>query len=60
MGVGGAFCDSGFSADVGLMSLSPGNIGRFGRVVNGSQNFDDAVRDLRLSPVLQFGFTYAV
>jgi len=49
----------GFSADLGLMSLSPGNIGRFGKVVNGSQNLDDMVRDLRLSPVLQFSFTYA-
>jgi len=49
----------GFSADLGLMSLSPGNIGRFGRVVNGSQNLDDVVRDLRLSPMVQFSFTYA-
>jgi len=49
----------GFSADLGLMSLSPGAIGRAGRVVSGSQNLDDMVRDLRLSPVLQLGFTYS-
>jgi hypothetical protein len=61
-GTGGSYGKSGswgFSADLGLMSLSPGNIGRFGKVVNGSQNLDDMVRDLRLSPVLQFGFNYA-
>jgi|GEM_PF-664527 len=49
----------GFSADLGLMSLSPGNIGRIGKVFSGSQNLDDMVRDLRLSPVLQLGFTYS-
>ena len=61
-GTGGTYGKSGswgFSADFGLMSLSPGNIGRFGKVLNGSQNLDDMVRDLRLSPVLQFGFSYA-
>lgn len=61
-GTGGTYGKSGswgFSADLGLMSLSPGNIGRFGKVLGGSQNLDDMVRDLRLSPVLQFGFTYA-
>jgi hypothetical protein len=49
----------GFTADLGLMSLSPGAIGRIGKVFSGSQNLDDMVRDLRLSPVLQFGFSYA-
>jgi hypothetical protein len=48
----------GFTADVGIMSTNPGSIGRVGRVVNGSRSFDDVVRDLRLSPVLQFGFSY--
>lgn len=48
----------GFSADVGIMSTNPGSIGRVGRAVNGSRSFDDVVRDLRLSPVLQFGFSY--
>ena len=46
----------GFTADLGVMSLRPGNIGR---AVNGSRSFDDVVRDLRLSPVLQFGLSYA-
>ena len=61
-GTGGTYGKSGswgFTADLGLMSLSPGNIGRFGRGANGSQNLDDMVRDLRLSPVLQVGFTFA-
>lgn len=49
----------GFSADLGVMSLAPGNIRGLGKVFNGSQNLDDVVRDLRLSPVLQFGFSYA-
>ncbi len=39
------------------MSLSPGSIGRIGKVFSGSQNLDDMVRDLRLSPVLQLGFS---
>ena len=49
----------GFTADLGVMSLSPGSIVRFGRVFNGSQNLDDMVRDLRLSPVLQLGISYS-
>jgi hypothetical protein len=32
---------------------------RLGRVVGGSQSLDDLVRELRLSPVLQFGASYA-
>jgi hypothetical protein len=49
----------GFTADLGLMSLSPSALGRVGRVAAGSQNLDDMVRDLRLSPVLQLGFSYS-
>jgi len=49
----------GFSADLGLISLSPGSIVRLGRVFNGSQNLDDMVRDLRLTPVLQLGISYS-
>jgi len=48
-----------FSADLGLMSLSPGNAVRLGRVFGGGQNLDDVVRDMRLAPVLQLGASYA-
>jgi hypothetical protein len=48
-----------FSADVGLMSLQPGNILRLGRVLNGGDNFDDMLRALRFSQVLQVGLSYA-
>jgi len=49
----------GFTADLGVMSLSPGQVVRFGKVFNGTQNLDDVVRDLRLAPVLQLGISYA-
>lgn len=49
----------GLTADLGVMSLSPGSVVRFGKVFNGSQNLDDMVRDLRLSPVLQLGISYS-
>ena len=49
----------GFSADLGLMSLSPGSIVRLGRVFNGGQNLDDVVRDMRLSPMVQLGISYS-
>ncbi|MEO7339001.1 MAG: hypothetical protein ABIV63_20700, partial [Caldimonas sp.] len=48
-----------FRADLGLVSLSPGGAVRLGRLVTGNQNLDDAVRDLRLSPVMQLGVSYA-
>ncbi len=48
-----------FSADLGLMSLQPGSAIRFGRVANGSQSLDDVIREMRLSPVLQVGVSYA-
>ena len=48
-----------FSADLGLVSLSPANAVRLGRVVGGSQNLDDVVRDMKLTPVLQLGASYS-
>jgi hypothetical protein len=48
-----------FSADLGLVSLAPANAGRLGRVFGGSQNLDDVVRDMRLTPVLQLGASYS-
>jgi hypothetical protein len=47
------------SADVGVMALHPGNAARFGRVLGGTQSFDDVMRDLRWAPVLQMGVSYA-
>lgn len=48
-----------FSADFGLVAMSGGNVIRLGRVFGGNQSLDDLVRELRLSPVLQFGASYA-
>jgi hypothetical protein len=48
-----------FSADLGVVSQSPGNVVRFGKVVGGSQNLDDVVRDMRLAPVVQLGVSYS-
>jgi len=48
----------GFSADLGLMALNPGSAVKLGRVFTG-QSLDDAVRDLRLSPMLQLGVSYS-
>jgi hypothetical protein len=48
-----------FSADLGLVSLAPSNAGRLGRVFGGSQNLDDVVRDMKLTPVLQLGASYS-
>lgn len=48
-----------FSADLGLISLAPANAVRLGRVFGGSQNLDDVVRDMRLTPVLQLGASYS-
>jgi hypothetical protein len=48
----------GFSADVGLMALNPGNAVRLGRVFGGGQSLDSVLRDLTLSPTLQLGVSY--
>jgi hypothetical protein len=48
-----------FSADLGLVSLTPGAAVRLGRVFGGSQNLDDVVHDMRLAPVLQLGASYS-
>ena len=43
-----------FSADLGLIAQSPGNVVRLGR----GQSLDDVVRELRLAPVMQLGVSY--
>jgi hypothetical protein len=48
-----------FSADLGIAAMNPGPGLHFGRVVSGSQNFDDMLRDLRLTPVIQLGVSYS-
>jgi hypothetical protein len=48
-----------FSADLGVVSQSPGNVVRFGRVFGGSQSLDDVIRDMRLAPVVQLGVSYS-
>jgi hypothetical protein len=48
-----------FSADLGVVSQSPGNVVRFGRVLGGAQGLDDVIRDMRLAPVIQLGVSYS-
>jgi hypothetical protein len=47
----------GFSADLGLLAV--GSRVRFGQPPGAAQRLDDAVRDLRLMPVLQLGVSYS-
>jgi len=47
-----------FSADLG-MSLNAGSAVKLGRVVTGAQSLDDAVRDMRWSPLVQLGVSYS-
>ncbi len=49
----------GITADLGLAAESTGNASRPGRAMLGTQGFDNATRELRLSPVLQLGVSYA-
>ena len=48
-----------FSADLGLVAQSSGGAVRLGRAFTGSQSLDDAVREMRLAPLLQFGVSYS-
>jgi hypothetical protein len=50
--------DWGFSADIGLAAQSLGATVRLGRVFQGN-SVGDALRDLRLQPVVRFGMTYS-
>ena len=49
----------GISADLGLVAEYAGTSTRPARSLFGVQGMDNAVRDLRLSPVLQVGISYA-
>ncbi len=48
-----------FSADLGLVAQSAGSAGRLGRSLYGSQSLDDAVREMRMTPLLQLGVSYS-
>lgn len=47
------------SADLGLVALAPSSAVKLGRVVGGTQGVDELLRELRLSPVIQLGVSYA-
>lgn len=49
----------GFSADLGLVSQNPGGAWRLGRALLGSQYLDDAVRNLRLAPLVHVDVRYS-
>jgi hypothetical protein len=49
----------GFSADLGLLALSPSSALRFGRSLGAGQSPEDTLREMRLSPVLQLGASYS-
>ncbi len=46
------------TADLGLVSERPSAAGSVGRAVFGNQGMNQALRDMRLSPVLQLGMRY--
>ena len=48
-----------FSADLGVIALRPGSVVRLGRSLGNNQGVDDALREMRLAPVLQLGVSYA-
>lgn len=49
----------GFSADFGVLALTPRPAVRLGRVLSGQQSFDDLLRELRLTPSVQVGVSYS-
>jgi hypothetical protein len=49
----------GFSADVGLGGLRPGERVRFGRSGQTAAQFEGVLNDLRMAPVIQLGVSYS-
>lgn len=49
----------GFSADLGLVGKQSRSTVKLGRAITGQHNLDDAVREMRLSPLLQLGVSYS-
>ena len=48
-----------FNADLGLVSQTRNGAVRLGRAITGNQSLDDAVREMRWSPLLQLGVSYS-
>ncbi len=48
----------GFSADFGLVGAQSGSSVKLGHSIVGQQNLDDALREMRLSPLLQLSVSY--
>lgn len=49
-----------FSADLGLISRSPGSVSKIGRVLtNGLNSVDTVLHDMQLQPMLQVGLSYS-
>ncbi len=55
---GGLRGDWGFSADIGLAAQNPGAAARLGKVFGGGLDLNDALRELRLQPMIRFGMNY--
>lgn len=49
----------GFSADIGMVARSPASAVKFGRMLGGTQALDELLREMRLSPMLNVGVSYA-
>ena len=49
----------GFRADFGLMALRPQSAVQFGSALSGAQDIDELLREMRLSPLIQIGVSYA-
>jgi hypothetical protein len=49
----------GFTADVGLMMLNPAPMARLGRAASSWSTTEDLLRELRLTPLVHVGVSYA-
>ena len=56
---GSAAGEWGFSADLGMAAQSLGATARLSRLLGGGLSLSDAVRDLRLQPVVRLGVNYS-
>jgi hypothetical protein len=49
----------GFSADLGVAAQNPGAALQFGRVFTGGMSVDDALREMRVQPMIRLGVNYS-
>ena len=49
----------GFSADLGVMAMSPGSALALGRALGNLQSAEELIRELRLAPAAQVGVSYS-